>query len=123
MSKQSNWSKQGSYSVNDKIGSQSMPVEGTEAPRSFGEGTGKRKYDKNDPSVEEMRKRRSRIYSHPTIGMPWGSTTSQSKKKTIKTKKHKKRKLSKSVPGQVTLKGGAKVMIVKRKSGIMRGFK
>lgn len=99
MSKQSNWSKKGSYSINDKIGSEHMPVEGAEAPRSFADGTGKRKYDKNDSSVVEMRKQRARAYSNPSFGMPWGFTSKPKKIKTmtIKTKNNtEKSKLSKS---------------------------
>lgn len=45
-----------------------MTVDGTEAPRSFSYGTGIRKYDKNDPSVEKMRRDRSRMYAKGGIG-------------------------------------------------------
>lgn len=131
MAKQSRQSNGHNYAINDRIGEASMPVEGTEAPRSFGYGTGKRKYDKNDPSVAEMRKRRARSYSKPSIGMPWGSlsvsskTSVRIKKRKTKPKKIKfiKKPTAHTSNGVKILPGGAKVMFVKRKSGIMRGFK
>ena len=70
MARQSNWSKDNYIATNDKVGSSRMPIEGTEAPRSFAEGTGKRKYDKNDPSVEVMRKRRAQQYRTSGVGVP-----------------------------------------------------
>lgn len=45
-----------------------MPVDGAEAQRSFSYGTGIRKYDKDDPSVGIMRKRRSAAYAKYGIG-------------------------------------------------------
>lgn len=47
-----------------------MPIEGAETPRSFGEGTGKRKYAKDDVSVIAMRKARARGYRQHGIGVP-----------------------------------------------------
>jgi len=56
------------YAINDKIGNENIHVEGTEAPRCFSEGTGIRKYDKNDPFVAKMRKERAKTYAKYGIG-------------------------------------------------------
>lgn len=124
MAKQSNWSKSGGYFINDKIGGENVPVEGTEPLRSFADGTGKRKYDKDDPSVGEMRKRRARTYSSPMVGMPWG--TFKDSKKTVRKLNPRSTRSKKQVPVETEAKvltNGVKIMIINRRKGIMRGFR
>jgi len=70
------------FAINDRIGNENIHVEGTEAPRSFSEGTGIRKYDKNDPSVAKMRKERAKTYAKYGIGF---GLTAQSQHKPIQS--------------------------------------
>lgn len=69
--------------INDKIGEEKMPVEGTEAPRSFLDGTGKRKYDKNDSSVVIMRKNRAKTYRLHGVGIPGQGALALTKREMI----------------------------------------
>lgn len=99
MANKSNGVRSGGYiAVNDRIGEEKMPVEGTEPPRSFAAGTGKRKYDKDDESVVEMRKRRAKTYANPLPGMPWGFTMNTRKAALPKKGQvpHKKKRVVKS---------------------------
>lgn len=69
------------YAINDKIGSIGMPVEGAEPIRSFAEGTGIRKYEKDDPSVIKMRRARAESYQKRGIGIGLAAQTPDSFKR------------------------------------------
>ena len=68
------------------IGDPRMPIDDASPTRSFADGTGKRKYDKNDPSVDEMRKRRANDYRSPKSGMPWAFTVTRKRPPVRKSK-------------------------------------
>lgn len=71
------------YAINDRVGSTRMPVEGTEGLRSFSDGTGIRKYDKNDPSVAKMRKDRAKAYATRGVGVGLAAQSSHTSQQSV----------------------------------------
>ena len=86
MAKSSNWTKNGSTHTNDRIGATRIPIDDVAPIRAFADGTGKRKYDKDDPSIHAMRKNRATTYRKFGIGFSTSSnSTSAYASSSIKT--------------------------------------